>query len=159
LAFIGVDLTHFDQLSSQAENRHCSDRQRTESQQWSRDINAVARDLAELYQLGVQLIDLELELPRNEYRRLMPRRIASAAVPYVEIREMPTTDVKGKGLLGALYDALFRYLSHRILRPLNETFAAVLENGDARILQIGAASGVPASTLNGIRGLHVRLST
>jgi hypothetical protein len=156
LALIGVALAHLQDPSSRAEHQHCSDMQKMESRQCSREINAIACGLSELYQRGIRLIDLELELPRNEYRLMMPRRLASAAIPHVEI-EGVSGEPKPKGLLGTLYDALFRHLSRRILQPLSGTIAPALQNGDARILQIGTASGVPATILNGGRGRHVRL--
>jgi hypothetical protein len=158
LGLIGMGLAHLDPPSPECGKQPCSDTQSTVFQQWSRDINPLARDLSDLCQLGSQLNDLELEFARNEYRRIMPRRITSAAVPYVAIKKVLDRHIKSRLLLRVYY-ALVRHLGRRMLHPLNGIIAAVAERGDARVLHVGSASGVPASTMNNIRGVHVSLST
>jgi hypothetical protein len=127
-------------------------------QHLSGDINALTRDLSELYQLGSQLNNLELEQSRTEYRLMLPRQVTSAEIPYVATNEVLGTEVK-PSLLDRAYRAVERYLGRRLLQPLDGVIAAAAKKGDARVLHVGSASGVPASAINHIRGLHVSIST
>src|ERR1700730_2780098 len=157
LTLIGVGLAHLEPSSSRPE--HCSDLQGLNFKNPSEDINAVARGLSELYQLGSQLFDLELEVPRNEYRQLTPRRVASATIPYVETEEVSGADVRAKSVLGRVYGALFRRLTCGPLRPVDEIIAAAVAHGASRVLRVGSASHLPASAINRVRGYHTKVST
>jgi hypothetical protein len=158
LRLTGMGLVYLDPPSPEYGNQQCSHSHGTDLQHWSGDINALTRDLSELLQLGSQLNNLELEQSRTEYGLMLPRRVASAEVPYVAINEEPSTEVKSS-LLGRAYQAGVRYFGRRLLQPLDAIIAAAAEKGDARVLHVGSASGVPASTIDHIRGLHVSIST
>jgi hypothetical protein len=158
LRLTGVGSVYLDSPSPEYGNQQRSQIHSTELQHWSDDINALTRDLCELYQLGSQLNNLELEQSRTEYHLTLPRRVASAEVPYVAISEVLGTEVK-PSLLGRAYRAVVGYLVRRLLQPLDGIIAAAAEKGDVRVLHVGSASGVPASTINHVRGLHVRIST
>jgi hypothetical protein len=158
LKLITAGSVHLDPPSLEHGNRQCSPINSTDLQQWRGYINALATDLSELCYLGSQLNGLELEQLRNEYHLVLPRRITSAAVPHVAIQEVLGTEVKSSRLDRA-YQAVVRYLGRRLLQPLHGIIAAAAEKGDVRVLHVGSASGVPASTINDIRGLHVSIST
>ena len=158
LALKGVGLAQLEGSSPEPESHGCVEMQSAPFHDWRRDIDDMARNLSELQQLGMQLVDLELEAPRNEYHLMLPRRITSAAIPYVQ-KEIPSTDAKTTTLVRKLYHALLRFLVSRALKPLSEIIAAAATNSGSHILCVGSASGLPESALKGVHGVRTRLST
>jgi hypothetical protein len=157
LALKGVRLAQLEGSSPEPESHGCVEMQSAPFHDWRRDIDDMARNLSELQQLGMQLVDLELEAPRNEYHLMLPRRIASAAIPYIQ-KEIPSTDAKTTNLIPKLEHASLRYLASRALKPLSEIIAAAANNSGSHILCVGSASGLPESALTGLNGVRVRVS-
>jgi len=118
------------------------------------------RELSELYQLGLQLIELELEAPRNEYRRVMPPRMASAAIPFVRSQELSGAEPKPRSASRRISHALFRHHISRALglQPLIEIVSSVTQHGASRVLRVGSASGLLGSAIDRIPGSHVWVS-
>jgi hypothetical protein len=160
LVSISIDLLHLERPSLQTNHQHHWTSHRLDPQ-YSRQLNETASELFELFHLGTQLLDLELERRRNEYRLLMPRRIASAAIPYVKIDEMSGMEGQADTLLRKTARALFRNAARRALglEPLLDITAAAAGNSASRVLRVGSASGLTGSIVDRISGSHVWIST
>jgi hypothetical protein len=128
-------------------------------QEYGRQVSERAKYLSELYQLGMQLLDLELEMPRNEYRLLLPCRIPSAAIPSVKTVDALGIEADSKGLVRSVYRGLLKHVARDTLKPVIEILTAAVANGASRLLLIGSASGLATDPINRVARSHVEVST
>jgi hypothetical protein len=161
LALIGTGLMHIEQPSSQPPVPRCSAAREQGPQEYIQHIDAVARELCELYQLGIQLIELELEIPRDQYRRMLPARMESATIPFVRKQELSGGEFSPRDVLRRIFYTLFRDNIRRALglKPLIEIVSSAAENGSSRVLRVGTASGLTGIAIDRIPGSHVWVST
>jgi hypothetical protein len=160
LALLGAGSMHLQQPSPQLQNKPSSAVQKEGQQKCFQEVEGVARELCELHQLGTHLIELELEIPRKQYRRMLPPRMASAAIPFVKVQQLLETKLKPSDTFHRISSALFQNYMLRAfgLKPMIEIVPAA-GNGASRVLRVGSGSGrLISSVIDRVCGSYVWVS-
>jgi hypothetical protein len=158
LLLVGSGLVHLEQPLLEPHSECCSTLQDPEHRQ---QISKLIHDLSELYQLATQLFDIELQMLRSDYHLALPRRVTSAAVPFVKAEEVSGAEVQFRSVLRKLSRALLQNFLRRAfgLAPLIEILTAAAEKGPLHVLRVGSASGLTGTAVDYVRGSHVWVST
>jgi hypothetical protein len=153
LLLVGLGQMHLEQASSQPSTRHCSAGKQEELQKYSLQVNALAR----LYEL---VTEHELEIRRNQYRRMLPPRPESAVIPLVRMQELSGTEFTPRR---ALYRIVYRVFRNNVwrglgLKPLVEIASSSAQKDKSCVLRVGSGRGLTDIAVDRVPGSHVWVS-
>jgi hypothetical protein len=159
-AGVGAGNWHLDSWFPQAATgRQEQETLHMPSLRYEQRIIETVRSIVETCELGLQLLDLKHRQPESEYRRLFPRPIPSAAVPFVKVRHGPAGQkAPPKRVSERLYRIVLATLAREALRYVTEIVEAARAKGATNVLRVGSSSGLTADIGDHLSGIHAGVS-